>query len=193
MTTPLWTFWTRDSRHWFSILWVRTQYDRPERNQRAQLCGDALLPHCLLAISYLPETTVRFYAVMLCCCACCVCVYYKYTYINNEHAKPPVTSHIWVMTESSVGTLPSCSLSGLVAPGNLSTNANRRWSQRKGSLVSSLPTSGEFRGRYSWRDSAKEYNDDGTVALQLQRLLKRFTNPKPVIDVGLSLIGPRDL
>lgn len=31
MTTPLWTFWTRDSRHWFNILCVRTQYDRPER------------------------------------------------------------------------------------------------------------------------------------------------------------------
>lgn len=31
MTTPLWTFWTRDSRHWFNILCVRTQYDRPEK------------------------------------------------------------------------------------------------------------------------------------------------------------------
>lgn len=31
MTTPLWTFCTRDSRHWFSIRCVRTQYDRPER------------------------------------------------------------------------------------------------------------------------------------------------------------------
>lgn len=33
MTTPLWTFWTRDSRHWFNILWESTQYDRPESKQ----------------------------------------------------------------------------------------------------------------------------------------------------------------
>lgn len=65
MTTPLWTFWTRDSRHWFSILWVRTQYDRPETNQQAQLCGDALLAHYLLAKAYLPATLIRF-----CACLC---------------------------------------------------------------------------------------------------------------------------
>lgn len=68
----------------------------------------------------------------------------------RDNAEPPVTSHIWVMADSSVGTLPSCSLSGVAAPGSLSTRAKRRWSQRKGSLVSSLPARGEFRGRCSW-------------------------------------------
>lgn len=147
MTTPLWTFWTRDSRHWFSILWVRTQYDRPERNQWAQLSGVAWLPHYLLTSVSPPATLIHFCVVLFCC---------RRIYKNKENTKPPVTSHIWVMAESSVATLPSCSLSGLVAPGNLSTNAKRRWSQRKGSLVNSLPTNGEFRGRCSWRDSVKE-------------------------------------
>lgn len=64
---------------------------------------------------------------------------------------PPVTSHIWVMADSSLGTLPSCSLSGVAAPGRRSTRAKRRWSHRNGSLVSSLPGSGEVRGRWSWR------------------------------------------
>lgn len=147
MTTPLWTFWTRDSRHWFSILWVRTQYDRPERNRWAQFSGVTVPPHSLLTIISAPAT-ICVWAVWFCCCPC--------IFKNKENAKPPVTSHIWVMAESSVGTLPSCSLSGLVAPGNLSTNAKRRWSQRKGSLVNSLPTNGECRGKCSWRDSVKK-------------------------------------
>lgn len=74
----------------------------------------------------------------------------------GKHDKPPVTSHIWVIADSSVGTLPSCSLSGVAAPGSLSTNANRRWSQRKGSLVSSLPAKGEFRGRCSYTADKNE-------------------------------------
>ena len=37
MTTPLWTFCTRDSRHWFNILCVRTQYDRPERKTQGAI------------------------------------------------------------------------------------------------------------------------------------------------------------
>lgn len=33
ITTPLWTFCTNDSRHWFSILGEHTQYDRPRTKQ----------------------------------------------------------------------------------------------------------------------------------------------------------------
>lgn len=126
MTTPLWTFWTKDSRHWFSILCVRTQYDRPDRKKNR------------MQIDH-----VHYY-------------YTSYKWIlrlcgntSKENSQPPVTSHIWVMADSSVGTLPSCSLSGVAAPGSLSTSANSLWSQRNGSLVSSLPAKGELRGRCS--------------------------------------------
>lgn len=37
---------------------------------------------------------------------------------------PPVTSHICVIADSSVGTLPSCSGSADAAPGKRSTRAN---------------------------------------------------------------------
>lgn len=55
-----------------------------------------------------------------------------------------------VMGESSGGTPPRGSGSTEALPGIRSTRANRRWSQRKGSLVSSLPGSGVVRGRWSW-------------------------------------------
>lgn len=54
------------------------------------------------------------------------------------------------MGESSGGTPPRGSGSTEALPGIRSTRANRRWSQRKGSLVSSLPGSGMVRGRWSW-------------------------------------------
>lgn len=136
-----------------------------EKKQPAQVCGDALLARCLLAIADLPATLSTFL------CLLCWSLLEAHIYIKG-HAKPPVTSHIWVMAESSVGTLPSCSLSGLVAPGNLSTNANRRWSQRKGSLVSSLPTSGEFRGRCSWKDT-KGIKRWGNGSFNLQWLFEK--------------------
>lgn len=62
---------------------------------------------------------------------------------------PPVTSHIGVIGESSGGTPPRGSGSTEALPGMRNTRANRRWSQRKGSLVSSLPGSGVVRGRWS--------------------------------------------
>ena len=80
---------------------------------------------------------------------------------EKEEGLPPVTSHICVMADSSVGTLPSCSLSGVAAPGSLRTRANSRWSHRKGSFVSSLPGRGEFRGRCSW--AAGEGESEGKV------------------------------
>lgn len=63
---------------------------------------------------------------------------------------PPVTSHIGVIGESSGGTPPRGSGSTEALPGMRNTRANRRWSQRKGSLVSSLPGSGVVSGRWSW-------------------------------------------
>lgn len=125
-TTPLWTFWTRDSRHWFNIRCVRTQYDRPGKSKAA-----------LTPVRLEQEVSGA-----------------------EQRDEPPVTSHIWVMADSSVGTLPSCSLSGADAPGSLRTSANRRWSQRKGSLVSSLPARGEFRGRCSCRTEGKKTSPD---------------------------------
>lgn len=65
---------------------------------------------------------------------------------------PPVTSHMGVMGESSGGTPPRGSGSTEALPAMRNTKANRRWSQRNGSLVSSLPGSGVFRGRCSWKD-----------------------------------------
>lgn len=64
---------------------------------------------------------------------------------------PPVTSHMGVIGESSDGTPPRGSGSTEALPGIRSTRANRRWSQRKGSFVSSLPGSGVVRGRWSWK------------------------------------------
>lgn len=55
-----------------------------------------------------------------------------------------------VIGESSGGTPPRGSGSTEALPGMRSTRANRRWSQRKGSLVSSLPANGEFKGRWSY-------------------------------------------
>lgn len=68
---------------------------------------------------------------------------------TSSFHQPPVTSHMGVMGESSGGTPPRGSGSTDALPGIRSTRANRRWSQRKGSLVSSLPGSGVVRGRCS--------------------------------------------
>lgn len=173
MTTPLWTFWTRDSRHWFSILWVRTQYDRPERNRWAQFSGVTVPPHSLLTTIFAPATTGICVCALRFCCSPCI-------FKNKENTKPPVTSHIWVMAESSVGTLPSCSLSGLVAPGNLSTKAKRRWSQRKGSLVNSLPTNGECKGKCSWRQHKERKSRFKTDAVVLKCLQTQSLKLVPV-------------
>lgn len=82
--------------------------------------------------------------------------YFKWEPISNIQL-PPVTSHICVMADSSVGTLPSCSGSAAAAPGKRSTRANSLWSQRNGSLVSSLPGKGEFKGRWSWSKKIEEH------------------------------------
>lgn len=108
----------------------------------------------------------------------------------KESAGPPVTSHIWVMADSSVGTLPSCSLSGVAAPGSRSTRANSLWSQRKGSLVSSLPASGELRGRCSCRTDRRDtdgVNEDGAseaVTLLDRTVWVLFWHPHLVGDPG---------
>lgn len=86
-------------------------------------------------------------------------IHYKYnkTCLNASSAGtrffflPPVTSHMGVIGESSDGTPPRGSGSTEALPGIRSTRANRRWSQRKGSFVSSLPGSGVVRGRWSWK------------------------------------------
>lgn len=83
------------------------------------------------------------------------------------------------MADSSVGTLPSCSLSGVAAPGSRSTSANSRWSQRKGSLVSSLPAKGEFRGRCSYTERERKKKEEMEV-----EVLLRFTNS---ISIGGTL------
>lgn len=76
---------------------------------------------------------------------------------------PPVTSHMGVMGESSDGTPPRGSGSTEALPGIRNTRANRRWSQRKGSLVSSLPGSGVVRGRWSWRREKKRALKKGRI------------------------------
>lgn len=73
---------------------------------------------------------------------------------------PPVTSHMGVMGESSDGTPPRGSGSTEALPGIRNTRANRRWSQRKGSLVSSLPGSGVVRGRWSWEEGSQEQKNE---------------------------------
>lgn len=73
---------------------------------------------------------------------------------------PPVTSHMGVMGESSDGTPPRGSGSTDALPGIRNTRANRRWSQRKGSLVSSLPGSGVVRGRWSWKRKREKQKNE---------------------------------
>lgn len=65
-----------------------------------------------------------------------------------------------VMGESSDGTPPRGSGSTEALPGIRNTRANRRWSQRKGSLVSSLPGSGVVRGRWSWEEGSQEQKNE---------------------------------
>lgn len=79
----------------------------------------------------------------------------KFILTNCAVFLPPVTSHIGVMGESSGGTPPTGSGSTEAFPGMRSTRANRRWSQRKGSLVSSLPGNGVVRGKWSWKQKNK--------------------------------------
>lgn len=88
-----------------------------------------------------------------------------------------------VMGESSDGTPPTGSGSTDAWPGIRSTSANRRWSQRKGSLVSSLPGRGVVKGRWSCDTNlyfsffGAVYSDNLCFEFTLSTLTSSWTPP----------------